>query len=371
MPLQLFNKFSSLQLSDLAFCGVLQHPGDEDWNKMTTLAKTRNLLGIELTDLHIHLGGAVAPHILWSLAHQQGFKLPVNNYWEFVDFITIDPSKIQSLDDYLKYFHWTEKIQSSPEAVERSVYEIISKELRSSNVTQLELRFNPMKRNRGGEQDLDHIIHAALRGLDRVILDYQVKAGLIFCLAREFPYELNNIIMEKAAHYQHRGVIGIDLAGSESQGSDLSERSGEYADLFARARDHGLGITVHVGETTDSSADDVMELVEIAKPHRIGHGIQAAFSDEALRMLRERNICMEICPTSNLQTHAVDNLEQLKWVFQRLQDASVPFTVNTDNPYLSHTNLRFEIELLLNNELIEYDKLVRCFESARRFSFIS
>ena len=139
---------------------------------MTTLASTRNLLGIELTDLHIHLGGAVAPHILWSLAHQQGFKLPVNNYWEFVDFITIDPGKIHSLDDYLNYFYWTEKIQSSPEAVERSVYEIISKELRSSNVTQLELRFNPMKRNRGGEQDLDHIIHAALRGLDRVILDF-------------------------------------------------------------------------------------------------------------------------------------------------------------------------------------------------------
>src|SRR3990172_5476450 len=66
--------------------------------EMTTLAKTRNALGIELTDLHIHLGGAVAPHTLWSLAHQQGFKLPVENYWKFVEFITIDPDKIHSLD---------------------------------------------------------------------------------------------------------------------------------------------------------------------------------------------------------------------------------------------------------------------------------
>ena len=76
---------------------------------MSTLSQTRNALGIELTDLHIHLGGAVAPHILWSLAHQQGFKLPVENYWEFVEFITIDPSRIQSLDDYLNYFHWTQE----------------------------------------------------------------------------------------------------------------------------------------------------------------------------------------------------------------------------------------------------------------------
>lgn len=337
---------------------------------MATLASTRNALGIELTDLHIHLGGAVAPHTLWSLAHQQGFKLPVGNYWEFVDFITIDPSKIHSLDDYLNYFHWTEKIQSSPQAVERSVYEIISKEFRSSNVTQLELRFNPMKRNRGGEQDLDHIIHAALRGLDRVIVDYRTKAGLIFCLGREFPYELNSIIAEKAMLYRHRGVIGIDLAGSETQAEDFRKDSEKYAALFHRARKQGLGITVHVGETPDSPASDVLEMIEIAKPHRIGHGIQAAFSDATMKILQEQNICLEICPTSNLQTHAVSGLEQLAIVLRNFSDAGVPFTINTDNPYLSHTNLRYEIELLLSNNILSREELLKCFENAKQFSFI-
>jgi adenosine deaminase len=337
---------------------------------MTTLAQTRNALGIELTDLHIHLGGAVAPHTLWSLAHQQGFKLPVQNYWEFVEFITIDPNKIHTLDDYLNYFYWTEKIQSSPEAVERSVYEIISKEFRSSNVTRLELRFNPMKRNRSGEQDLDHIIHAALRGLDRVVLDYHVKAGLIFCLAREFSYDLNRIITEKAILYRHRGVVGIDLAGSESRENDFHQQEGSYADLFARAKEKGLGITVHVGETPDSPASDVLRMIDIAQPNRIGHGIQAAFSDEALRALREKNICLEICPTSNLQTHAVSGLEQLAIVLRNFTDARVPFTINTDNPYLSHTNLRYEIDLLLRNGIASEEELRRCFEYAREFSFI-
>lgn len=338
---------------------------------MTTIASTRNALGIELSDLHIHLGGAVAPHTLWSLAHQQGFKLPVGNYWEFVEFITIDPSKIQSLDDYLNYFHWTEKIQSSPEAVERSVYEIISKEFRSSNVTHLELRFNPMKRNRGGEQDLDHIIHAALRGLDRVVLDYRTRAGLIFCLAREFPFELNEIITEKAILYRHRGVIGIDLAGSETQGEDFKKDSSKYAALFRRARQEGLGITVHVGETADSPAADVLDMIEVANPHRIGHGIQAAFSDEAMNRLREQNICLEICPTSNLQTHAVSDLEQLAIVLRNFSDARVPFTINTDNPYLSHTNLRYEIDLLLKHNILSKQELLHSFENAKRFSFLS
>ena len=80
---------------------------------------------------------------------------------------------MKSLEDYLLILHqWTEKIQSSPTAIERSVYEIICNEYRGSRVNQIELRFNPMKRNLGGERDLDHIIHAAIRGMDRACLEY-------------------------------------------------------------------------------------------------------------------------------------------------------------------------------------------------------
>src|SRR3712207_2872351 len=172
---------------------------------------------IELGDLHIHVGAAVAPHILWSIAHEQGFKLPVQTYWEFCDLVTARPDKVKTQLDYLDILHrWTEKIQSSPAAIERSVQEIVGKEFRSSRVTLLELRFNPMKRNLGGERDLDHIIHAALRGMDRASLEYGVRAGLMFCLAREFPYELNEILLRKAIKYRARGVVGIDLADWKS-----------------------------------------------------------------------------------------------------------------------------------------------------------
>src|SRR6185503_11480333 len=164
----------------------------------------------DLIDLHIHVGGAVAPHVLWSIAHQQGFRLPVKSYWEFVDLITSKPGKTGGLEDYLKIMHtWTERIQSSPLAIERSIYEVIGKEYRGSNVTQIELRFNPMKRNLNSELDLDHIIHAALRGMDKATLEYGVKVGLIFCLAREFDHRLNGIILDKAIKYRGRGVVGI------------------------------------------------------------------------------------------------------------------------------------------------------------------
>ena len=122
---------------------------------------------IPLAELHCHLGGAVTPAIMWGIAHSQGIKLPTKDYWEFRDMITVSPRRNRSFDGYLQLFHWTELIQSSPLAVERSVYEVVGGAYRKNNVTTMELRFNPMKRNRGGEQDLDHIIAAAVRGMDR------------------------------------------------------------------------------------------------------------------------------------------------------------------------------------------------------------
>ena len=141
-----------------------------------------------LAELHTHLGGSVASDILWSLAHEQGIALPVKDYWEFEALVTVsDPRGVENLDALDAIYHWTELIQSSPLAVERSVHGAIGGAYRSQGITTLELRFNPMKRNRGGERDLDHIILAAIRGLDRARLEYpQVRAGLILMMDRTF-----------------------------------------------------------------------------------------------------------------------------------------------------------------------------------------
>jgi len=211
---------------------------------------------VPLAELHCHLGGAVTPAIMWGIAHSQGIKLPTKDYWEFRDMITVSPRRARSFDGYLQLFHWTELIQSSPLAVERSVYEVIGGGYRKNNVTTMELRFNPMKRNRGGEQDLDHIIAAAVRGMDRATLEYPVKPGLIFCLDRAFPYELNEIIAEKAIAWRDRGVVGIDIAGPES----ATFRVADYRRLFRRVRRYGLGLTVHTGES--GPIDEVARVVE-------------------------------------------------------------------------------------------------------------
>jgi adenosine deaminase len=327
----------------------------------------------DLIDLHIHVGGAVAPHILWSIAHQQGFKLPVKSYFEFVELITARPGRVSNLDDYLKIMHtWTEKIQSSPMAIERSVYEVIGKEYRGSRVTQIELRFNPMKRNLNSELDLDHIIHAALRGMDRAMLEYSVKAGLIFCLAREFDEKLNGIILEKAIKYRSRGVVGIDLAGTEKDALELKpEVVNRYQALFERARLAGLKTTVHTGETAGTGAEGVVAVVEKLKPHRIGHGIRAAKDEEAMKLLRERDVVLELCPTSNLQTKAVEGIDELRHIIRTLWDRRVKFTINTDGPYLLDTDMRTEVDLVEKNGILTPEQVDQTLAWARQYSFLT
>lgn len=326
---------------------------------------------LELVDLHIHVGAAVAPHVLWEIAHDHGFKLPVKTYWEFRDLVYADPERVTSLDAYLDILHrWTERIQSSPSAIERSVYSIIGKEYRSSRVSTIELRFNPMKRNLGGERDLDYIIAAAIRGMERACLAYGIRAGLIFCLAREFDYELNDIIVRKAEKYRDRGVVGIDLAGPERHTLEFGDDVERYHELFARARDAGLGTTIHTGETSHTGADGVLAVLEKLQPDRIGHGIAAAASEELMAKLVERGTVLELCPSSNLRTRAVSGWDELRAIVTRFREAGVRTTINTDGTYLLRTTLRREFELLLAHGVLAPADVVRAIETARQATFI-
>src|SRR2546421_2434447 len=201
-----------------------------------------------LAELHTHLGGSVASDILWSLAHEQGIALPVKDFWEFERLVTVsDPRGVANLDALDAIYHWTELIQSSPIAVERSVHAAIGGAYRSQGITTLEVRFNPMKRNRGGERDLDHIILAAIRGVDRVSLEYpQVRAGLILMMDRTFSAEQNSIIVEKAIHWAPRGIVGVDIAGPRIGGARYDYR--QVAPMVEGARAAGLGVAIPVGE---------------------------------------------------------------------------------------------------------------------------
>ena len=313
----------------------------------------------ELAELQVHLGSSVDPAVMWGMAHAQGIRLPTKNYWRFVEFITANPNNVKSFEDYLEMFKWTELIQSSPLSVERSVYETIAGAYRKNNITLLELRFNPMKRNRGGEQDLDHIMMAAIRGLDRALLEYPVKAGIIVCLDRTFPIRLNEILLEKALRYQNRGVVGIDVAGSR----DPKFHYADCRSIYKKARREGLELTVHSGE--DEGASSVREVMDQLEPDRIGHGVRATEDERTMVLLKERGVTLEVCPSSNLQTRVVKGVGQMKYIFKKLEEYRIRYTINTDGPEMLGTNLRNEIDFLLRNGILSSTEILR----ATRWAF--
>jgi adenosine deaminase len=325
-----------------------------------------------LAELHTHLGGSVASDIMWSLAHEQGIALPVKDYWEFDRLVTVsDPRGVDGLDALNAIYHWTELIQSSPMAVEQSVHGAIGGAYRSQGITTLELRFNPMKRNRGGERDLDHIILAAVRGLDRASLEYpQVRCGLILMMDRGFTPEQNQIIVEKAIRWASRGVVGIDIAGPRPGGARYPYR--ELAPLVEEARSAGLGVTIHVGEEGDEHGlAEVGEVVETLRPDRIGHGILAAQDPDLMASIRELEIVLEVCPTSNLLTGALAGEEEVRDVFRAFVEYEVPFTVATDGPEMMRTHLRDELELLLRIGAAGKDELRAANQRGHEASFVA
>jgi len=323
-----------------------------------------------LAELHTHLGGSVASDILWSLAHEQGIALPVKDYWEFERLVTVsDPRGVENLDALDAIYHWTELIQSSPLAVERSVHGAIGGAYRSQGITTLELRFNPMKRNRGGERDLDHIILAAIRGLDRARLEYpQVRAGLILMMDRTFNARQNAIIVEKAIAWADRGVVGVDIAGPRPGGARYDYRS--VQPMVETARAAGLGVTIHVGEEGATGGEEIGEVVEHLRPDRIGHGILAARDPALMSLLREAGTVLEICPTSNLLTKALPDEEAIRTTFRTFVDHGVAFTIATDGPEMMRTHLRDELELLERIGALDANELREANARGHAASFI-
>ena len=181
-----------------------------------------------------------------------------------------------------------------------------------------------MKRNRGGERDLDHIILAAIRGLDRASLEYpQVRAGLILMMDRTFTAEQNMVIVEKAialraARHRRR------RHRRPAAGRRALRLHADRASTSSPRAPPGLGVTIHVGEEGGGTAStSSREVVESLRPDRIGHGILAARDPELMAALREAEITLEICPTSNLLTKALAGEDEVRETFRAFVEHGV------------------------------------------------
>lgn len=345
--------------------------------KQAVLSKTpRRLRGFfcNLADLHVHLGATTSPGFLWELAHKQGLKLPEKDYHSFIKQIRVSRKtghkqylkKIgkQALESKHSPFNITHTIQSSPFAVEECVHTAIAGAYRKSGLTRIELRFNPMFRNRNGEHDLDKIILGAVMGLKRATLEYPIKAGIIFETDRQFSPEQHEIIVRKAIEFSAFGIVGIDVSGPSPTQFSIDS----FISAFKLAHKNGLKTTFHTGEFTDS--EEVWDVVRKLKPNRIGHGIKSTNDPKLVSYLARHRIPLELCPTSNILTGVVSGWEELSERIQILKRAGVVLTVNSDGPEFLETDVRKELQLLVDHGAITMDEAQRIITNSHSVSFL-
>jgi adenosine deaminase len=331
---------------------------------MTDLSFLQN---VELTELHTHMGSSLSADILWDLAHQQGIRLPTKEFAAFKKIVTLYENK--SYEEYLLMFDVPELIQSSPEAMLLAMDTAASGAFRTSNITTLEVRFCPWWRTRQGERDLDYIITYSIHGIERAMLKYPIKVGIILEMDRRLTPEENAIIVKKAIKYKSRGIIGIDLAGPVNR-TEQSKKFNpkDIAEPVRLAHEAGLGVTIHTGEAT--GVDEMWAVIEQLKPQRIGHGIACVQDKKLMERLIADHIVLENCPSSNLHTSTIKNYDEMRQIFKTFLENGIQFTINTDGPALLNTTLKEEYEKLLENNILSPEQLLKCNEIATKASFI-
>ena len=282
-------------------------------------------------DLHLHLDGAVTTEIARKLAKLQNISLPGEDR-ELEKLLTV-PEDCPSLTEFLKCFDLPVSLMQTSAGLTEAV-RLVADNIKAQGVVYAEIRFAPQLHTQQGLTQEDAIL-AALEGLKKTDL----KANLILCLMRGEGNEgLNEETLRLAEKYlvEDGGVVALDLAGAEA----LFPTDG-YRDIFKRAKEAGIPFTIHAGEA------DGPESIRVALEcgaSRIGHGVRAYEDPEVVKLLKDRGTALEMCPTSNRQTHAIPDMSRYPLVDYLMQGLKV--TLNTDDMGIEGTTLAEEFRYM-------------------------
>jgi adenosine deaminase len=287
------------------------------------------LLALPKAELHCHLDGSLRPATLLELGREYGQPMPGDTAEEVAAHMVV--SDARDLEDYLNRFVITLSVMQRADALERIAYELVVDAARDG-VRYIEMRYAPVLCVRDG-LSLGQAVEAPLRGIARAEKETGTIGRIIICGLRHLDPKVSIELAELAVAFRDRGVVGFDLAGGER---DHPARA--HAAAFAYARAHDLAVTVHAGE--GDGADSVRQAVHDCGADRIGHGTRLGEDERLTHYVNDRRIALEICLTSNVQTHAAATYAAHP--MRRYFDRGMNVVLNTDNRMMSGVTLTDE-----------------------------
>jgi adenosine deaminase len=339
-----------------------------------------SLRGLPKVSLHDHLDGAIRPQTIIELADPLGIDVPEADAESLGDWFA-EQSDSGSLTEYLKTFDLATAVMQTEEGLTRVAREFVE-DLAEDGVIYGEVRWAPEQHTTGG-LTLDQAVAAVQQGIEEgeeaaERSGSSIRVGQLLSAMRQSGRSLE--IAELAVAHRTRGAVGFDIAGPEDGFPPSDHRA-----AFDYLAEHFFPVTVHAGEA--AGLDSIRSALRDGRALRLGHGVRIAedlvikgregdevqvqFGDLA-RWVRDREIPLELAPSSNLQTGAVAawGTELIDHPFDLLYQLGFSVTVNVDNRTMSRTSLTRELALLVQTFGYELDDLETFQFNAAAASFL-
>ncbi|MDG1752883.1 MAG: adenosine deaminase [Thalassotalea sp.] len=314
---------------------------------------------LPLIDLHRHLDGNIRPKTIWQLAQSNQITLPTTHFDDFIPYVQIIESE-SNLLAFLQKLDWGVAVLKSLDDCKRIAYENVE-DAYNAGINYAELRFSPYYMAKTHQLNTSDVVAAVIDGIRLGMKDFDVKINLIGILSRTFgvekcQHELDAILN----HKQH--ITAVDLAGDEYN------FPGElFVEHFNQVNKADLQVTVHAGEAAGS--ESIWQAINQLHATRIGHGVACQHDQKLMDYMREHQIAIESCLTSNYQTGTVENLQHHP--IKTFLDNDLLVCLNTDDPAVENIELKHEFELASSQLNLSNDQITQLQKNALKASFLS
>jgi adenosine deaminase len=312
-------------------------------------------------ELHRHLEGSVRIETLIDIALKYGIQMPEYDPEQLRPFVQMTPEQPHDMKTFMAKFMTLRQFFRSQEVIRRVVREAVA-DAAADNVRYFELRFTP--------QALSNIIHCDHREVVEWVCETahyaaeenDIQVRLIVSMNRHESLEIGEKVLDAALSFRDYGVVGLDLAGREVPEFPAAP----FRYIFQRAKDAGLGITVHAGEWL--GVESMYEALLSLRADRIGHGVRSVEDPHMMEALVKRDITLEVCPTSNFHSGVVPTLEQHP--LPHLLRQNLRTTINTDDPLVSNITLTDEVVCAMDCMSLTLDEVKQQTIAAAHASFL-
>lgn len=307
-------------------------------------------------ELHCHLDGSIRPEALQKIAKAQ--NLVISENLDEVRSHMQAPQSCQNLVDYLTCFDYVLPYLQTEVALEMAAFDVMEQSAQDG-IRYIEIRFAPSLSMKDG-LSVEQTIQAVAKGIAKAEKNYDIHGNILVIGMKTGELELIQSIFSKTLTLNHRKVVGFDLAGAEN---DFF--MDEYRDLLTVVTENGaIPLTLHAGEC--GCIHNVFSAIESGAT-RLGHGIVLKGDIKAQQKVSAHDVCIEGCPTSNVQTRAIETIKD--YPLNEWLENDITFCINTDNKTVSNTTLSKEYDLLRTELSLSVETFRQLNKNAMIYSF--